>query len=61
MQDRPDGLSGLVRSVDITKHGPTSLDEEVVEKVKTWRYKPLMQEGRAVPFCVPLRVDLAAN
>ena len=33
----------------------SALDEEVLSKVKTWRYKPYVVDGVATPVCFPAR------
>jgi outer membrane biosynthesis protein TonB len=44
-------ISGTVESVTVIKHADPTLDNNVVTKVKTWRFRPLMANGTPVPFC----------
>jgi TonB family protein len=46
---------GIVRNVQISKHLGMGLDEEAVKTVSTWKFKPAMKQGVAVP--VPVEVS----
>jgi TonB family protein len=43
--------TGTVESITILQHADSLLDESVQRTVKTWRYRPLMTDAIAVPFC----------
>lgn len=47
------GTDGTVEKVTIMKGADSLLDQGVVSTVKTWRYRPLMANATAVPFCYP--------
>jgi TonB family protein len=48
---------GIVRNVQIAKHLPMGLDEEAVKTVSTWKFKPAMRQGVAVPVQVEVEVS----
>lgn len=43
----------------ITSSGHRSLDRAAVEAVMAWRFRPAIQDGRAVPFEMPMRFVFA--
>jgi protein TonB len=45
--------TGSVDSVTIMKKADSLLDANVVNTVKTWRFRPLMANNIAIPFCYP--------
>ena len=48
---------GMVRNVQISKHLGMGLDEEAVKTVSTWRFKPAMRQGVAVPVRAQVEVS----
>jgi len=49
---------GFVYDARITRSsGDVDLDKALVRLMSTWRYRPLVRDGRAVAFCHPLRID----
>jgi hypothetical protein len=51
--------TGDVESVNpLRSRAPVELTDEVVNRVKRWRYEPYSINGRPVPFCFMLRLDL---
>jgi TonB family protein len=48
---------GVVRNVQIAKHLGLGLDEEAVKTVSTWRFKPALRQGVAVPVQVQVEVS----
>ncbi|MGD1102411.1 MAG: energy transducer TonB [Terriglobia bacterium] len=48
---------GIVRNVQIAKHLGMGLDEEAVKTVSTWKFKPAMRQGVAVPVQVQVEVS----
>jgi len=48
---------GMVRNVQIAKHLGMGLDEEAVKTVGTWKFKPAMRQGVAVPVQVEVEVS----
>jgi TonB family protein len=48
---------GTVRDVQITKHLGLGLDEEAVKTVSTWKFKPALRQGVAVPVQVQVEVS----
>jgi protein TonB len=53
--------TGAVESVSISKGAHPMLDEKVIAAVKDWRYRPLLADGNAVPFCYPLRFEFKSD
>jgi hypothetical protein len=52
---------GVVSSVDVRKSADRALvDRDWIQTLLTWRYRPLLRDGKAVPFCsdVPLSVTV---
>ena len=45
------GISGSVETVTLQKRAEPTLDSNVVNAVKAWRFKPLTANGTPVPFC----------
>jgi len=52
---------GTVDSVSILKGTDPTLDDNVVSAVKGWRYRPLLADNNAVPFCYFGRFEFKAN
>ena len=50
-------VQGIVRNVQIAKHLGLGLDEEAVKTVSTWKFKPAMRLGVAVPVRVEVEVN----
>jgi len=48
---------GNVRNVQVAKHLGMGLDEEAVKTVSTWRFKPALRQGVAVPVQVEVEVS----
>jgi TonB family protein len=48
---------GLVRNIQIAKHLPMGLDEEAVKTVTSWKFKPALRQGVAVPVRVQVEVS----
>jgi periplasmic protein TonB len=44
---------GAVSAITLMKKADPQLDAGVVSTVKTWRFRPLMANDTAVPFCYP--------
>jgi TonB family protein len=53
--------SGGVELVTITKRSDTELDANVLDAVKTWRYRPMKVNGAPVPFCYPARFEFRSE
>jgi protein TonB len=45
--------TGTVEGVTIMKKADSLLDANVVSAVKSWRFRPLMANEMAIPFCYP--------
>ncbi|HET6148580.1 MAG TPA: energy transducer TonB [Polyangia bacterium] len=52
---------GTVDSVSILKGTDPTLDNNVVSAVRGWRYRPLLADSNAVPFCYFGRFEFKAN
>jgi len=50
-------VSGVVETVDLMKQADPTLDKNVSEAVRGWRYKPLISGETAVPFCTFVRFE----
>ena len=48
---------GMVRNVRIAKRLGMGLDEEAVKTVSTWKFKPALRQGVAVPVQVEVEVS----
>ncbi len=48
---------GMVRNAQIAKHLGMGLDEEAVKTVSTWKFKPALRQGVAVPVQVEVEVS----
>lgn len=48
---------GIVRNIRIAKPLGMNLDEEAVKTVSTWKFKPAMRQGAAVPVQVEVEVS----
>lgn len=55
------GVSGMVDSVVVMKRAHPMLDSNVASEVKTWRFRPLMANGTAVPFCYFANFDFSSG
>jgi len=53
--------TGSVDSVTILQGADSLLDGNVVSAVKKWRYRPLLADNNAVPFCYFGRFEFKAN
>lgn len=53
--------TGTVDSVSILKGADSLLDNNVITAVKRWRYRPLMADNNAVPFCYFGRFEFKSN
>lgn len=50
--------SGAVERVKTIKHSGLPSDQPIHDWVMTWRYRPHFVDGRATPFCYPLRMEI---
>ncbi|MDX2022823.1 MAG: TonB family protein [Deltaproteobacteria bacterium] len=53
-------VDGHPDSVTLTKRSDPAFDLAVIDALWKWRWRPLMREGAATPFCFPLRFRLKA-
>jgi len=53
--------SGNVESVSLLKGAESLLDRNVLTAVKGWRYRPLLADNNAIPFCYFGRFEFKAN
>jgi TonB family protein len=52
-------VEGAVNHVEIVKStGDPGLDSRWLKTIQGWRYRPYVVNGRVVPFCHPLRVEV---
>ena len=52
---------GAVTSVNVMKPADPLVDNDWMAKMKLWKYKPYSVNGRPVPFCTPVRVQVTAT
>jgi periplasmic protein TonB len=52
---------GDVQSVTPMKPADPLVNDDWMAKIKTWKYKPYSVNGRPVPFCSPVRVQVTAQ
>ena len=55
------GPRGDVAKVDILRSAGPALDPQIVELLSGWRYRPLMEGGRATPFCYPMKYQVESE
>jgi len=55
------GPRGEVATVDILRSAGPALDPQIVELLSGWRYRPLMEGGRATPFCYPMKYQVESE
>ena len=53
--------TGSVDRVTLMKGADSVLDENVVTKVKTWRFRPLLANNVPVPFCYPATFEFKSQ
>ncbi|HEY8946721.1 MAG TPA: protein kinase [Polyangiaceae bacterium] len=52
---------GKVSSVNVTRPAGPAIDAQLPEVLGRWRYAPLVEDGRSVPFCYSLRYELVGR
>jgi protein TonB len=52
------GTDGSVTAVKVLKTAAPEVDDEWARVIRTWRYRPYALEGRAVPFCHTMRLEV---
>ncbi|MFC1642930.1 energy transducer TonB, partial [Myxococcota bacterium] len=50
---------GDVTSVDVVRSAGPAIDPKIPNAVGRWRYRPLIEDGRAVPFCYLLQYAIS--
>lgn len=53
--------SGRVSSVDVLRSAGPALDPQIPAVLSRWRYKPLIENGQAVPFCYMMQYQIAGR
>jgi TonB family protein len=55
--------SGTVSSVSVVRSADPALDQRLMSTIPRWRYTPLLEDTRAIPFCytVNLRFEASRN
>ncbi len=54
-------VQGGVTSVQALKPADPLVDQDWIAKIKLWKYKPYTVNGRPVPFCTNVRVQVTAT
>ncbi|HEY0709782.1 MAG TPA: hypothetical protein VGG33_23415 [Polyangia bacterium] len=52
---------GKVTNVTVVKSADPLVDNDWIGKIKLWEYRPYSVNGRAVPFCSPIRLQVTAQ
>ena len=52
---------GSVTSVQLMKSATPALDGQFPSVIGRWRYRPLLADGVATPFCYPLRYEVSGR
>jgi len=50
--------TGDVAKVSILRSAGPALDPQIVELLSRWKYRPLLEGGRATPFCYPMNYQV---
>ena len=50
---------GRVADVKLLRPADPAVDAQIPEVLGKWRYRPLMLDGRAIPFCYVLQYEIA--
>lgn len=53
--------AGRVTQVSIVRSAGPALDPQITRALSSWRYRPLMEQGKPVPFCYVLNYQLDAR
>jgi protein TonB len=53
--------AGAVSNVSILKSADKLVDNEWMAKIRTWQYRPYSINGRPVPFCHPMRLEVQSQ
>jgi outer membrane biosynthesis protein TonB len=51
---------GKVADLKLLKSADPAIDPQIPAVLGKWRYKPLVVDGRAVPFCYVLQYEIAS-
>ena len=51
---------GKVADLKLLKPADPAIDPQIPAVLGKWRYKPLVVQGRAVPFCYVLQYEIAS-
>jgi TonB family protein len=52
---------GNVAGVSSMGSSEAAVDREVSRAISRWRYRPLLEAGRAIPFCYVLKYELESQ
>jgi len=53
--------SGTVSSTKIVRKADPSLDSQIEQAIRAWKYKPSVINGKPVPFCYMVRYEIAVQ
>jgi hypothetical protein len=51
-------VAGTVTDVKVVKPADALVDAPWIQKIKTWQYRPYSINGRPVPYCYPMRLEV---
>jgi protein TonB len=54
-------IEGKVTEVKIVKGADPLVDGPWIEKIRTWQYRPYSINGRPVPYCYPMRLEVRSS
>jgi protein TonB len=54
-------IGGQVTDVKVVKPADALVDGPWIQKIKTWQYRPYSINGRPVPYCYPMRLEVRSS
>jgi len=54
-------IDGRVTDVKVVKSADALVDGSWIEKIRTWQYRPYSINGRPVPYCYPMRLEVRSS
>jgi TonB family protein len=53
--------TGAVSGVTVVRSADPALDRQLASTIPRWRYRPLLDTGRAIPFCYTMNMRFVAG
>jgi hypothetical protein len=54
-------VAGQVTEVKVVKPADALVEGPWIQKIKTWQYRPYSINGRPVPYCYPMRLEVRSS